>query len=682
MDTGDAQAKNGRKKRGAKKNKQQAGVRGNYVLPHILKENDSFFNYVRAQNIVSEDELEQFKTILKTDLPASFRINRSLPEKDEFVKFLKSKFFEPLRQIEDPEIHCPEEIEFVPYAYQTSNSRSAIRSSHLLSDLHQLLITETAAGNISRQEAVSMLPPLLLDVQPHHWVLDSCASPGSKTMQICEMMHEGNNKPEGLLVANDVDNSRCYLLVHQTLKRLPTANCVIVNHDASMLPAPLDSDGNPRLFDRVLCDVICSGDGTFRKNVELWKQWNPNKGVALHKLQQNIASRCLELLKPDGLMVYSTCSLNPIEDEAVVARLLKKFDGCLELVDVSDQLPKLKRANGVSTWKVFSSRMVEYATYEEAQKAGDKSIVPSMFPPTVEEAEKLHLNRSFRILPHVHNTGGFFIAVIRKVKEFSENLNPTPTSVARRVPAKKRRTVKEDPFVFLTNNCDDLKKSLVENYGADESFPWSNLLSRNENMDKKNAVYFVNDALRDFLKFNLERFNVVNAGVNTFRKVDKIGCCDFRLAQDSISTILPYIHKRIIDLDSDTVAKIIAGHDDKHFCPLDQLDFKDKLTGYSPGTVILRMQTAGFTKAISAWLGSLTVSAFISREEKVHLLTMLGKDTSKLQTVLSTSRRQKSDKQRNTTNENNTKNGDEEAMDVEVVKEKVKEEVKEEVNED
>ena len=62
---------------------------------------------------------------------------------------------------------------------------------------------------------------------------------------------------EGLLIANDVDNARCYLLVHQTLKRVPTANCVVVNQDAATMPAPLDAQGNVRLFDRVLCDVIC-----------------------------------------------------------------------------------------------------------------------------------------------------------------------------------------------------------------------------------------------------------------------------------------------------------------------------------------------------------------------------------------------------------------------------------------
>lgn len=58
-------------------------------------------------------------------------------------------------------------------------------------------------------------------------------------------------------MANDIEYSRCYLLVHQTLKRLPIANCVVVNEDSANMPAILDADGKPVLFDRILCDLIC-----------------------------------------------------------------------------------------------------------------------------------------------------------------------------------------------------------------------------------------------------------------------------------------------------------------------------------------------------------------------------------------------------------------------------------------
>jgi len=83
-----------------------------------------------------------------------------------------------------------------------------------------------------------MIPPLLLDVQPHQRVLDMCAAPGSKTAQIIEMLHSNDDESvgsEGVVVANDVDNKRCYMLVHQS-KRLHSPCSIITNHDAGNMP--------------------------------------------------------------------------------------------------------------------------------------------------------------------------------------------------------------------------------------------------------------------------------------------------------------------------------------------------------------------------------------------------------------------------------------------------------------
>lgn len=83
-----------------------------------------------------------------------------------------------------------------------------------------------------------MIPPLLLDVKPHHKVLDMCAAPGSKTAQIIEMLHkpgEETSAGDGVIVANDVHNKRCYMLVHQS-KRLHSPCTIITNHDAGNMP--------------------------------------------------------------------------------------------------------------------------------------------------------------------------------------------------------------------------------------------------------------------------------------------------------------------------------------------------------------------------------------------------------------------------------------------------------------
>ena len=116
-------------------------------------------------------------------------------------------------------------------------------------------------GNISRQEEVSMIPPLLLDVEPHHTVLDLCAAPGSKSAQLVELLHAGeeervlraiqqangkstgiessqedDGRSTGILVANDVNYQRAQMLVHQ-VKRLNSPNLIVTNHDATMFPS-------------------------------------------------------------------------------------------------------------------------------------------------------------------------------------------------------------------------------------------------------------------------------------------------------------------------------------------------------------------------------------------------------------------------------------------------------------
>ncbi|KAG4216920.1 hypothetical protein PC116_g34599, partial [Phytophthora cactorum] len=166
-------------------------------------------------------------------------------------------------------------------------------------------------------------------------VLDLCAAPGSKAAQLLEMVHAGEearirkfmqsfgeNKSEtvdedvdlsvdagddgratGLLIANDADYKRSHMLVHQ-LKRLSSPNLLVTNHDATLYPAiklPPHPDhpekGQYLKFDRILADVPCSGDGTLRKNVNLWKDWQPGNALGLHLTQVRILVRALQMLK-------------------------------------------------------------------------------------------------------------------------------------------------------------------------------------------------------------------------------------------------------------------------------------------------------------------------------------------------------------------------------------------------
>ena len=109
------------------------------------------------------------------------------------------------------------------------------RSNELLKEYHKFLLTEADCGNLVRQELVSQIPPLLLDVQPNHYVLDMCASPGSKTSQLIDLLHRDSKTPSGLIVANDSSNPRCYTMTHN-LKRLGSPCLIVTNHNAITMP--------------------------------------------------------------------------------------------------------------------------------------------------------------------------------------------------------------------------------------------------------------------------------------------------------------------------------------------------------------------------------------------------------------------------------------------------------------
>jgi 16S rRNA C967 or C1407 C5-methylase (RsmB/RsmF family) len=271
--------------------------------------------------------------------------------------------------------------------------RGVIKKNPKFAEFHKFLVGETEAGNVSRQEAVSMIPPLLLDVQPHHAVLDMCAAPGSKTAQLLEALHaklDALTIPTGVVVANELSANRAQTLVHQ-MNRLQSPCLMVINHDAQYLPNlyHVQNDQNSILqYDRVLCDVPCSGDGTFRKNIKIWETWSPQGALGLHATQLKILNRGCQVLKVGGRLVYSTCSLNPLENEAIVAQILRQANGALELVDVHDALPELIRTPGLQHWTV---------TDKEGNPLGldavdvVKNVAASMFP--AEDVAGFHLER-------------------------------------------------------------------------------------------------------------------------------------------------------------------------------------------------------------------------------------------------------------------------------------------------
>lgn len=165
--------------------------------------------------------------------------------------------------------------------YQLSHDRQQLKKE--VSNLRPLIISANDSGLISRQELVSMLPPLCLDIQPTDLVLDMCAAPGSKTGQMLEMIGD----KAGGVVANDVEFARASMLIHQIQRINNSSGIMVVNHMGQQLP------GDHGYYDKVLCDVPCSGDGAIRKLPNKWRHWSYKDGAGLHGLQVQLLMRGL-----------------------------------------------------------------------------------------------------------------------------------------------------------------------------------------------------------------------------------------------------------------------------------------------------------------------------------------------------------------------------------------------------
>ena len=172
-------------------------------------------------------------------------------------------------------------------------------------------LPEHVLGYIYVQEAASMIPPVVLDPRHGEIVLDMAAAPGSKTTQLAQYM---NNK--GLIVANDIDPKRLRVL-EMNCQRCGATNVVRTNMHGYRT--------DEIKFDKILLDAPCSGIGTIRKSVKTINMWNPNMVKKIAGTQRKLIETAFEMLKPGGEMVYSTCTLEPEENEGIVDFLLKKY---------------------------------------------------------------------------------------------------------------------------------------------------------------------------------------------------------------------------------------------------------------------------------------------------------------------------------------------------------------------
>ncbi|MBI5553476.1 MAG: RsmB/NOP family class I SAM-dependent RNA methyltransferase, partial [Candidatus Diapherotrites archaeon] len=170
---------------------------------------------------------------------------------------------------------------------------------------------EFKTGLFNLQEKASMLPALALNPQPGERVLDACAAPGNKTLQLACLM-----KGKGEVVAVDKNTVRMKSL------KFNVGKFGMKNVQARL--GNLLKASTRKAFDRILLDAPCSSEGVVRKDPEALTEWSPELVESKSQLQKKLILKAFSLLKFGGTLVYSTCSLSPEENEEVIAYLLRR----------------------------------------------------------------------------------------------------------------------------------------------------------------------------------------------------------------------------------------------------------------------------------------------------------------------------------------------------------------------
>ncbi len=236
------------------------------------------------------------------------------------------------------------------------------------------------AGLYYIQEPSAMTPASLLPISKGDKVLDICAAPGGKSTELGARL-EG----EGLLVSNDISNSRAKALL-KNIELSGIRNSLVVSEAPNKL-----AEYFPEYFDKILIDAPCSGEGMFRKSPAIIKNWEQYGVGYYNKLQKEIILFAARMLKPGGYMLYSTCTFSPEENEGTVSYLLEQYPEFRVVKALPE--PGAQKEAGIS-YEGFDTGKPEWADGKE------------------------ELKHCLRLWPHRINGEGHFAALLHKTAEY------------------------------------------------------------------------------------------------------------------------------------------------------------------------------------------------------------------------------------------------------------------------
>lgn len=247
-------------------------------------------------------------------LPELFENRMKELLKDEYADYIKcfdGKHYSGLRvntlkiSPEEFEKICPFKIKRIPWIengyYYDAKEEQPARHPYYYAGLYYI------------QEPSAMTPANLLPVSPGDRVLDLCAAPGGKSTELAAKL-----KGEGILVANDISNSRAKALL-KNIELFGVKNAVVISEAPGKLVNYFEG-----YFDKILVDAPCSGEGMFRKSPAIMKNWEQYGVDYYNKLQKEIILQAAKMLRPGGKMLYSTCTFSPEENEGTIRYLLEE----------------------------------------------------------------------------------------------------------------------------------------------------------------------------------------------------------------------------------------------------------------------------------------------------------------------------------------------------------------------
>ena len=333
---------------------------------------------------------------LNVQLPEAFlnRIRQQLG--DEFPLYLKSIGEKSLRGVRINPYKRPPDSFFTETEGLVSWASEAF---YLKYESKAGTTVAHEAGAFYLQEPSAMIPASVMNARPGEKILDLCAAPGGKSTQMAADM-----KGEGLLVCNEPVAKRAVVL-SRNIERMGIPNAVVTNAWPEKL-----AEKWPDGFDGVLVDAPCSGEGMFRRHPETRSEWSPEKASGCAGRQTEILEAAAGLVRAGGRIVYSTCTMNPEENEVIIKHFTEKHP---EFVREAFQINGKKYSDGMMTcWPHREKGEGQFAALLRRQGTGTAKLQESIsIPPISRNGLSEYCRYAVTDTLPTHRIGGLYICM-------------------------------------------------------------------------------------------------------------------------------------------------------------------------------------------------------------------------------------------------------------------------------